>query len=60
MSQPSFIGGFDAVVHISEEARNANIAVPYGIFFATLSSVVLGWGTYLELILPSRYAYKDF
>ncbi len=47
MSRPRSIAGFDAVVHISEEARNANIAIPYGILFAALSSIVLGWGTYL-------------
>ena len=32
------------MVHISEEAKNSNTAIPYGIVFATLSSVVLGWG----------------
>ena len=32
------------MVHISEEAKNANTAIPYGILFATLSSVALGWG----------------
>ncbi|KAF8347229.1 amino acid transporter [Amanita rubescens] len=43
------IAGFDAVVHISEEARNANIAVPYGILFSALSSIVLGWGIIVAL-----------
>ena len=32
-------------MHISEEAKNANTAIPYGIIFAVLSSAVLGWGT---------------
>ncbi|KAF8325369.1 APC amino acid permease [Amanita rubescens] len=43
------ITGLDSAVHISEEARNANIAVPYGILFATLSSIVLGWGIIVAL-----------
>ncbi|KAF3927387.1 hypothetical protein ABW21_db0205097 [Orbilia brochopaga] len=33
------IGGFDSCVHISEEAKNATVAVPYGI----LGSVGLCW-----------------
>ena len=39
------------MVHISEEAKNANIAIPYGIVFATLSSVVLGWGQSFTLFV---------
>ncbi len=39
------IGFLDSIVHISEEARGANAAIPYGISFAVLSSVVPGWGT---------------
>jgi hypothetical protein len=39
------------MVHISEEAKNANIAIPYGIVFATVSSVVLGWGQFFTLFV---------
>ena len=39
------------MVHISEEAKNANIAIPYGIMFATVSSVVLGWGQSFTLFV---------
>ena len=39
------------MVHISEEAKNANIAIPYGIVFATVSSVVLGWGQFFTLCI---------
>ena len=38
------IGAFDSTVHISEEATNANVAIPFAIILATTSSVVLGWG----------------
>ncbi|KAF8690359.1 hypothetical protein AX14_002975 [Amanita brunnescens Koide BX004] len=43
------IAGLDSIVHISEEAKNANTAIPYGILFASLSSVVLGWGINVAL-----------
>jgi hypothetical protein len=35
-------------VHISEEAKNANTAIPYGILFATLTTFALGWGKSLQ------------
>jgi amino acid transporter len=38
------IGGFDACVHISEEASNATVAVPWAIVGAVTLSGVLGWG----------------
>ncbi|KAA1475628.1 APC amino acid permease [Dentipellis sp. KUC8613] len=38
------IGAFDASVHISEEATNARIAVPYATLSATATASVLGWG----------------
>lgn len=38
------ISSFDSIVHISEEARNANTAVPYGLLMAVSSGIVLGWG----------------
>ena len=37
------IAGFDGAVHISEEARNANIAVPYAMVMTTVISGVLGF-----------------
>ncbi|KAJ7849614.1 APC amino acid permease [Mycena leptocephala] len=37
------IGGFDACVHISEEASNATVAVPWAIVGAVTLSGVLGW-----------------
>ncbi|GLB36976.1 putative APC amino acid permease [Lyophyllum shimeji] len=57
------IGAFDSTVHISEEATNADVAIPYAIILAATSSGVLGWainvaltfcmGTDLEGILGS-------
>jgi len=38
------VGAFDSTVHISEEATNANVAIPYAIILATTSSVIIGWG----------------
>ncbi|KAF8815426.1 amino acid transporter [Phlegmacium glaucopus] len=43
------IGAFDSTVHISEEATNANVAIPYAIILATTSSVVIGWGLNVAL-----------
>ncbi|KAF9254651.1 amino acid transporter [Marasmius fiardii PR-910] len=37
------VGGFDSTVHVSEEARNANIAVPWAIMGAVTLASVLGW-----------------
>ena len=36
-------------MHISEEAKNANTAIPYGILSAALSSIILGWGKLFSL-----------
>ncbi|RDB16736.1 putative amino-acid permease PB24D3.02c [Hypsizygus marmoreus] len=57
------IGAFDSTVHISEEATNADVAIPYAIILAATSSGILGWainvaltfcmGTDLEGILDS-------
>lgn len=38
------IGAFDSCVHISEEASNASIAVPWAIILANMIAAVLGWG----------------
>ncbi|KAJ7268728.1 amino acid/polyamine transporter I [Mycena haematopus] len=43
------VGGLDAGVHISEEARNAPRAVPFAILSATLVSSTLGWITNIVL-----------
>ncbi|PFH48189.1 hypothetical protein AMATHDRAFT_150477 [Amanita thiersii Skay4041] len=43
------IGAFDATVHISEEARNANVAIPFAIVLAAFSSAVLGWAVNVAL-----------
>ncbi|OBZ67516.1 putative amino-acid permease PB24D3.02c [Grifola frondosa] len=37
------VGGFDSSLHISEEARNANVAVPWATMCATVLGSVLGW-----------------
>ncbi|KAJ6552791.1 amino acid/polyamine transporter I [Mycena capillaripes] len=37
------IGGFDSCVHISEEASNATVAVPWAIVAATTLGSLLGW-----------------
>ncbi|KAJ8494727.1 hypothetical protein ONZ45_g13133 [Pleurotus djamor] len=43
------VGGFDSSVHISEEARNANVAVPWGVICATGLGSALGWGINVAL-----------
>ncbi|KAJ7223478.1 amino acid/polyamine transporter I [Mycena pura] len=37
------VSGFDAGVHLSEEARNAPRAVPFAILSAAILSAILGW-----------------
>ncbi|KAJ7578716.1 amino acid/polyamine transporter I [Mycena floridula] len=44
------VSGFDASVHISEEAVNANIAVPVTIMFATVISSILGWAINMAIV----------
>lgn len=41
-----FVDGFDASVHISEEASNASFAVPWALMMAVIVSSILGWGMY--------------
>ncbi|KAJ7618134.1 amino acid/polyamine transporter I [Mycena polygramma] len=43
------ISGFDAGVHISEEARNANVAVPWAIIYAMGVGTSLGFGVQVAL-----------
>ncbi|KAJ7822857.1 amino acid/polyamine transporter I [Mycena leptocephala] len=45
------IGGFDTVVHISEEARNASRAVPFAMISGTVLISVLGWIVNIVLAL---------
>jgi hypothetical protein len=46
------------MVHISEEAKNANTAIPYGILLAAVSSIVLGWGKLFGLFLRPVHTYS--
>lgn len=41
-----FVDGFDASVHVSEEASNARFAVPWALMMAVIASSILGWGKY--------------
>ncbi|KAG1844504.1 amino acid/polyamine transporter I [Suillus subalutaceus] len=43
------IGGYDASVHMSEEASNAATAIPLAIISSIAVSVVLGWGINVSL-----------
>ncbi|KAG7452001.1 amino acid transporter [Guyanagaster necrorhizus] len=45
------IGGFDAPVHISEEAKNARTAVPFAIMSATVLGCILGFAVNICLVL---------
>ncbi|KAF5385979.1 hypothetical protein D9615_002624 [Tricholomella constricta] len=40
---------FDSTVHISEEATNADVAIPYAIILAASSSGILGWAINVAL-----------
>jgi amino acid transporter len=46
-----FGGGFDSSVHISEEARNANVAIPWAIVLSTSISCILGGSAYFDFSL---------
>ena len=43
------VGSFDSAVHISEEASNAAIAVPWAIVGAIFVAGVLGWAINVSL-----------
>ncbi|KAJ6554278.1 amino acid permease-domain-containing protein [Mycena capillaripes] len=43
------IGGFDVGVHISEEAKNANVAVPWAIIWVTAVGCTLGLGAQISV-----------
>ncbi|KAG2139156.1 amino acid/polyamine transporter I [Suillus bovinus] len=49
MSPLYSIGGYDASVHMSEEASNAATAIPWAIISSIAVSVVLGWGINVSL-----------
>ena len=46
LSLTAVAGSFDSSVHISEEASNAAVAVPWAIVGAIGIAGVLGWGQY--------------
>ncbi|KAF9561814.1 APC amino acid permease [Agrocybe pediades] len=43
------IGAFDSVVHVSEEATNAAVAIPFAIILSAVSSIIIGWGIMIVL-----------
>ncbi|KAJ7595071.1 amino acid/polyamine transporter I [Mycena floridula] len=43
------VGGFDSTVHLSEEARNANVAIPWAIMSSTTITCILGWAINITL-----------
>lgn len=47
----NWLGSFDSSVHISEEASNAAVAVPWAIVYAIGIAGVLGWG----MLLPGIF-----
>ncbi|KAG1901917.1 amino acid/polyamine transporter I [Suillus fuscotomentosus] len=49
MAPLSAIGGYDAAVHMSEEASNAATAIPWAIISSIALSAVLGWGINISL-----------
>ena len=49
------VGGFDSSVHISEEARNANVAIPRAVVLSTAVTCVLGWGMYFPIYNQLNY-----
>ena len=46
-------GGFDAPVHISEEAQNAPRAVPFAIMCTVVLASTLGWSALLSTFCQS-------
>ncbi|KAG6853774.1 hypothetical protein C0991_001485 [Blastosporella zonata] len=53
------IGAFDSTVHISEEATNADIAIPYAIILACSTSGLLGWAINVALTFCMGKDLKD-
>ncbi|SJL00755.1 related to UGA4-GABA permease-also involved in delta-aminolevulinate transport [Armillaria ostoyae] len=52
------VGGYDAAVHMSEEATNASIAVPVAIVLSTLSATILGWAMNISLVFCMGRDYQ--
>jgi len=53
-----FVSGcFEGPVHISEEAINASVAIPYAIIVATASGLILAWGE--DYIFPYYVTLAD-
>ncbi|KAJ7719546.1 cytochrome P450 [Mycena maculata] len=49
LAPPWASGGFDAGVHLSEEAQNANVAVPWAIVYTIGAGTTLGLGVQIAL-----------
>ena len=47
-------GGFDAAVHISEEASNATRAVPMAMIAAPCVAAICGFGKKISLLTATR------
>ncbi|VDC07407.1 unnamed protein product [Peniophora sp. CBMAI 1063] len=44
------VGAFDSSTHLSEEAKNANVAVPWALMCSTSIASVLGWGIIISIV----------
>jgi amino acid transporter len=51
-------GGFDCSVHISEEARNANVAIPWAIMSSTTLACILGWSMVQFFLFMIIYSHR--
>jgi amino acid transporter len=47
------IGVYDAPIHMSEEAKNAAVVIPWTIISTIGSTLILGWGE-LDVLNPER------
>ncbi|EIN08575.1 APC amino acid permease [Punctularia strigosozonata HHB-11173 SS5] len=43
-------GGYDAPIHVSEEASNANVMVPRAMVIAICMASIIGWATVIALV----------
>ncbi|KZV65289.1 amino acid transporter [Peniophora sp. CONT] len=44
------VGAFDSSTHLSEEAKNANVAVPWALMCSTSIASILGWGIIISIV----------
>ncbi|KZV65292.1 amino acid transporter [Peniophora sp. CONT] len=44
------VGAFDSSTHLSEEAKNANVAVPWALMSMTSVACALGWGVVVSIV----------